>query len=712
MAHNYGNPQSEEETKETKDFIEEALEKFKLAADAESKMREAGIGDLKFSLGDQWDSNTEKARLADNRPVLIINQITKFIRHVTNQQKQNRPGITVNPTTGGATSESAEILQGIIRNIENSSEAKTAYDHGFEMMARATYGYWRVVADYVDEGDNLDQELRIKRILNPFTVYFDPHCDEIDYSDADFAFVVEDMKKSDFKLQYPKADTANSSEEGLSSEGDTRAGWITEQTVRVAEYFYVEEENVTLYKLGNGDVQTEEPSEGLLVKLGLADSDVTEHTKIKRNVKWAKITAIEVLDKKDIAVKYIPIIPIVGDEYDVDGERRRIGMVTDAKDPQRMVNYQSSAAVEASALAPRAPFIVAWQQIEGFEKYWENLNTETRAYLVYNHVDTQTGTPLPPPTRNVAEPPIQAMMALLQQSRNDLMDVFGIYQPGLGDYGREESGKAILARQSQSDIANANYVEKFALAIRLTGKIILDWIPHIYDTPRVLKILKPDMTSDDAVIYKGSNQKEKAEEMKQTLSIGRALDVSAGKYDVTVSMGQSFQTRMKEASEAMLELMKVYPQAAPLIGDLFVKNLDIPEGKTISARLKATIPPEILGEEAEGDPKAEAQILKQQVNTLTQQLEQAGQMIQQANETINSKKLELDSKERIAAMQVNLKMLEIAADERMELMKQEGVGNLEVLKANMATGIESIRADVKMQIASLSKADETTSEVT
>ena len=574
------------------------------------------------------------------------------------------------------------------------------------MMARASYGYWRVVADYVDDGDNLYQELRIKRILNPFTVYFDPHCLEIDYSDADFAFVVEDLKKADFKLQYPEADSANTSMEGLSSEGDTRAGWITEETIRVAEYFYVEEENVTLYKLGNGDVQTEKPSEGLLVKLGLAESGVTKHTKIKRNVKWAMITAIEVLEKEDIAVKYIPIIPIVGDEYDVDGERRRIGMVTDAKDPQRMVNYQSSAAVEASALAPKAPFIVAWQQIEGFDKYWDNLNTENRAYLPYNHIDLQTGTPLPPPTRNVAEPPIQAMMALLQQSRNDLMDVFGIYQPGLGDYGREESGKAILARQSQSDIANANYVEKFALAIRLTGKIILDWIPHVYDSVRVLKILKPDMTSDDAVVFKGPNQKDQAKEMQDTLNIQRALDVSAGKYDVTVSMGQSFQTRMKEASEAMLELMKVYPQAAPLIADLFVKNLDIPEGKTISARLKATIPPEILGEEAKDDPKAEAQILKQQVDQLTQQLEQASQMVQQMNETINSKKMDLDSKERIAAMKANVDMLEITAKEKLELMRQEGVGNMEILKAHIDASSERLKADLQMQIAQLSKEDE------
>ena len=654
-------------------FLEAAMQRFRLASDAEADIRQKSLDDLRFSIGDQWPINTKANRDRDRRPCLVLNRIPQFIRHVTNEQRQQRPSIQINPRGGDATVESAQILQGMVRHIEISSEAKIAYDHAFDMMCRIGFGYFRVRTDYSADADDIEQDIFIERIKNPFSVYIDPFANEADYSDAKWAFIVEDLSEKQFKLEHPDSEFAAMSLNDFTNIGNKMPGWATAETIRVAEYYYVEEKKEVLYVMSDGGVARSLEERQLMEGIGLQVVD--EHEKIKRNIKWAKITAMDVLETNDWAGRYIPIVPVIGEDVDVDGKRHISGMVRNAKDPQRMLNYWASHATEAVALAPKAPFIAAEGQIEGHEPIWENANRGNYSVLPYKPVEL-SGRALPPPQRQTAEPAIQAILAMQGKSEDDLKATMGIYDDSLGERGVSQSGRAILARQRQSNIATLNYADNLARSIGFCARIVVDLIPHIYDTPRILRIVNPDSTGGNVVVFKGQGQQEAAQQM-QTEKIRRAFDVSAGRYDVTISVGPSFQSRRQEAVASQLEFLKVYPEAGPLIADLVAGNMDWPGAEEVAKRLKKALPPNMQEGGEDQEPEVQLQQMQAKFMQIEQMNEQLTQALKESTETIRTKKMELESKERIAERDNENKLV-------LAKMQESGAGALAMLQASLS----------------------------
>lgn len=650
-----------DEKQRTAEFLAKACERFKQAAEAESQIRRESLDDLRFSIGEQWPGLIKASRQLDKRPCLTINRLPQFFRQVTNEQRQARPAIQINPVGDGATIETAETLQGIVRHIERNSEAEIGYDHAFEMMVRIGFGYFRVVTDYVQDG-SFEQEIQIKRIKNPFTVYFDPNCSDPDYSDAKWAFVIEDVPRETFKEQFPHSEAATLAE--FASVGDRAPGWLSKETVRIAEYFYVTEERKTLYQLDDGRKVFSLP-EGAMA--------VSEREQVVRRVNWAKITALDILDENIWPGRWIPIIPVLGDDMDVDGKRHLSGLVRNAKDAQRMSNYWKSAATEVIALAPRNPHVGVEGQFEGHEEKWREANVRNYAYLEYKAVSV-SGQPAPRPQRQTFEPPIQAMVMMIRDADNDLKATTGIYDASLGESGPETSGKAILARQKQSDVANLNYSDNMARSIRFAGKIILDLIPKIYDVPRIQRIVNPDNSVKYVVIHRGAEQAQAAQGMLSD-SVKRIFDIGVGRYDVTVSVGASYQSKRMEAATSMIEFIKAFPQSGAVIADLLAKNMDWPGSQQIADRLKKMLPPN-LQEGEDGDPRMELQKAKAQLQALSQQHELLTKALQESTEVIKTKKMELESKERIAAMDNQTKLALAEAQAQRE-------GALELLRAQM-----------------------------
>ncbi|KKK43854.1 hypothetical protein LCGC14_3167850, partial [marine sediment metagenome] len=333
-------------------------------------------------------------------------------------------------------------------------------------------------------------------------------------------------------------------------------------------YLYVEEEKYSLYQLPDGTLVSDQPGnmEG-----------VREHQKTRRRVRWAKISAVDILEERDWPGQWIPIVAVLGDDVDVDGKRVLSGMVRNAKDPQRAYNYWISAATEMIALAPKAPWVMAEGQAEGHETQWEESNRRNVPALLYKQVDT-AGKPAPVPQRNTVEPPIQAMAAMIGQANNDLNATTGIDDPSLGRRGPEQSGKAILARQNAADLNTLNYVDNLSRSMRFTGRMLVDLIRHILDTVRIQRIVNPDNSIDNVITYNGEQQAEEANSMKSE-AIKRVLDVGVGKYDISISVGPSFQTKRQEAVASQLEFLKVAPNMASAFMDLVLRNMDWPGSK-------------------------------------------------------------------------------------------------------------------------------------
>lgn len=643
-----------------KEILRVARERFLLAVEAESKIRKDALDDLEFRAGNQWPDEVKNERERDARPCLTINRVPQFIRQITNDQRQNRPSIKVSPVDDKADVDTAKIHQGLIRHIEYNSSADIAYDTAFEGAVTKGFGFFRIITDYVNPM-SFEQEILIKRIRNSFSVYLDPTSKEPDGSDTNWGFVFEDVPKDDFKAEYKDAELSNMQD--WKSIGDNSDGWITDETVRVAEYFYKEFKQVDLVLLSNGEVLEKDKLPSIL-PFGV--SITSERTANVPVIKWCKINGIDVLEEREWPGRWIPIIPVYGDEIDINNERTLEGVVRHAKDSQRMYNYWASTETETITLAPKAPFIVAEGQItKEYEPLWKSANRKNHAYLPYKPTSL-AGQPVGAPQRNVFEPPVQAITNARMQAADDLKATTGIYDSALGAQSREVSGVAIRGRQAQSQTSNFHFIDNLTRSMRHAGRVILDLIPKIYDTARTARIIGED----------GEQQIVKINEFFEHQGQQKIYDLGAGKYDVTVETGPSYATKRQEALASMLDLTRSYPQITQFAGDLMVKNMDWPGASEIAERLKKTLPPGIADDKDDKKPQVPPEI-QNQMAQMNQMIEQLTHHLNEANDKIKTKSIELESRERI-------EFAKIEADMKKEMAKLQGQAAILTYKEELA----------------------------
>lgn len=589
--------------------INEAIKFWRLVNDADSTNRAEALNDIKFAAGDQWPVEIQNSRNLESRPCLTINKIDAYIRQVTNQQRMQRPRIKVHPVNNLADYKIAQVIEGITRHIEVNSNADTAYDTAFDYAVRMGWGYWRVNTRYVSE-NSFDQEIYIDTIDNPFTVYFDPNSILPDGSDAERCLITTVMDKKIFRENYPGADDGANFQQR--STGDDTAAWITKEDIRVAEFFYIERERAKLYLLSDGTS-------------GFADSDnffarveaagltvVDERDSFRKAVKWIKCTAMEVLEEKTMAGKYIPVVPCYGAQVIVDDKRKKYGLVRFAKDPQRMYNFWRTSMTESVALAPKAKWLLAEGQDEGHENEWAMANIKSTPVLRYKQKDIE-GQPAPAPTRLQPEPPPTGIMEAAGAISADLQMVLGVLDPNQLPSGNI-SGKALQGQQNQVDLSNFHFYDNMTRSIRHTGKIILDLIPKIYDTQRVMRIIgsdgQPDMTT-----------------INEQNEIGEVLnDVTVGEYDVVMDTGPGFQTKRQQAVESMMPLLTGNAELFNIAGDLVFRNMDFPGADVIADRLAAMNPLAQIDEKSDIPPEIQMRLAQSQqsIEQLQQQLQAAG----------------------------------------------------------------------------------------
>lgn len=553
------------------DVLKDAEEAFKAAVDAESENRAAALADVRFArLGEQWPDKVRQERERDGRPCLTINRLPAFCRQVVNDARQNRPQIVVSGVDSQADPKTAEILSGVIRHIERNSDADVAYDTAIEWAVYGGFGYWTVDADYASD-DGFEQELFLRRAANPFAIYGDPDSEAADSSDWTRAFQVSTITEDAFRESYGKREMQSWGNAAL---GDDEAA---QGHVRIAKYWQVTREPKTLVLLSNGAVVSEDELTAdrlaMMQAMGIAPTERTRKVQ-QSKVRYHILSGAEELDSGEWKGRYIPIVPVYGDEVNIEGKRHLRSLIRDAIDPARMFNYWRTVSTELVALAPRAPYIGPKGSFKTDAKKWQTANTQNWPYIEYDFVTNQ-----PPPQRQpFTGPPAGALQEALNAS-DDMKSIMGIYDASLGARSNETSGRAIMARQREGDVSTFHFVDNLSRAIRHTGRILLDLIPKYYDTERVIRIIGQDETPQQVTINTEA-------ENPQTGEVERIFDLSVGRYDVAVKAGPSFTTQREEAAAQMTELVRAFPDAAPVIGDLIAKNLDWPGADEIAERLK------------------------------------------------------------------------------------------------------------------------------
>jgi len=595
--------------------IDDAKQFLKLAADADSNNRAEALEDLKFAAGDQWPVEIQNSRSLEARPCLTINKLDAYCRQVTNQQRQARPRIKVHGMNSEADAKVAEVLTGICRHIEVNSDADTAYDEAFDYAVRMGWGYWRVVTDYVRE-DSFDQEIFIRPVRNPFTVYFDPNSVLPDGSDAERAMITEVIPKTTFRKMYPTADDGSFNARGT---GDAQAEWVMKEDIRIAEYFYTEREEATLLQLSDGTTLYEDEltleAEALMEQAQVTIVD--KRKTLRKRIKWMKCTGMEVLEERTWPGRFIPIIPVYANQLTVESKRKKFGLVRMAKDAQKMYNFWQTSLTETVALAPKAKWLLAEGQDEGHENEWAQANIKAFPVLRYKQTDID-GRVAPVPSRVSPETIPAGIMAASESINKDLQAVLGIVDPNQLPQGNI-SGKALLGQQQQIDLNNYHYFDNLTRSIKHTGKIILDLVPVIYSGERVLRIIGDDGRPDMVTV----NERN---------AVGEVInDVTVGEYDVVMDTGPGYNSKRIEAVNAMVEMTAGNQQLFDVVGDLIFRNMDFPGADTIADRLATINPLAQIDEKSDIPPQVQMRLAQaqQQMQQMQQQMQQMQTFIQQ-----------------------------------------------------------------------------------
>jgi len=613
------------------DDMQQVRDDFQRAVENETYARARYLDDIKFANADtfngyQWNPQTMADRELAKKACITVNKTRQHNLIIINDAKMNKPGIKVIPTGNGATFEAAQAWMSLFRYIEYHSKAPDHYNVATTTQVQGGIGYLRVLTEYANDR-SFDQDIRITSIPNPLMVYIDPDAKEPDKSDARYCFIYEDLPNAEFRKRYARYAKEF---EGTSPLGMNK-DWVNEDHTRVCEYYTLVEKADTLVYVvdpesGEATVSLESEYRKLAkagknskAVLALLDEPTTRKRPVTtKHFEWWLVLGEKVVEKKIWPCKYIPIIPVVGEETIIEGQLDRKGHTRALRDPQNMYNFYASEAVTYGALQTKTPWILPVEAVEGFEDLWGSANLLNQAYLPYNALG-EDGEKLPPPQR--IEPPVPLPLALkgMELAIQDMQMVSGQWENQMGQQGNERTGAAIEGRQRQSDKATYHFVENLAIAIRQVGRVILDLAPKIYDTRRVFMMLGDDnapfaITSDPAA------QQAYAQEMNEAQQVvARIFNPQIGEYDVQADVGPGFATKRQQAFEAFSLILTQNPQLTAVIGDILLQAGDFPYADKAAERLRNMVPPQALGK----GPSQQEQALAQQVQLLQQQLKAA-----------------------------------------------------------------------------------------
>tara|TARA_R110000850_G_scaffold245205_2_gene370038 strand:+ start:970 stop:3087 length:2118 start_codon:yes stop_codon:yes gene_type:complete len=560
----------------------EAIKRFETIMSRERDQRALAVEDAKFAHtpNGQWDESAITKR--QDRPRYTINRVAGAIDQLVGDRRQNQTDIKVRPIGGGADVELAKIYNGLIRNIQGLSKAENAYDMAYDELVTGGYGGWRVLTEYADD-DSFEQDIRIHTIDSASTsLFFDPAAKAYDKRDSKFAFLTTMMPVDDFKAAYPDEPEVSFDQERFNA--SLCSSWYSTDTVRVAEYWVKIPITRNIAFLSDGRIIDIDEERSVLDELALEGITIQNQRKVKSHkVVMYKVSGSSILEgPSDWAGKYIPLIPAFGKVARIEGKEYVRGLVRNAKDPNRIYNYTVSSEIETTALTPKDPYWMTVNQAKGQEAALRTFNTRNQPFMLYTADPAAPG----PPQRTGA-PSVQA--AMIGQRQNAALDIYattGIEPASLGNSPELKSGKAILAQQKMGDRGSFVYSDNLNKSIEYTGEILVDLIPRIMDTDRVIRILNIDGTSEEVKIGKGLAKFNQTITDTQTGKEEIVYDLSRGKYDVVVSTGASFSSQRQESAQQLIDLTANNPAFAAIATDLIAKNLDILESDELTKRVR------------------------------------------------------------------------------------------------------------------------------
>ncbi|MEO8128356.1 MAG: portal protein [Bryobacteraceae bacterium] len=647
-------PKAPSDFEDAEEFLHFMRTTYDKDLESDKKNRDEMVMDARFMSGDQWDSAVKQRRDDLSKPTLTINRMPAYVAQLVGNRRMNDVGIKVIPDMGG-TKKIADIREGLIRSIQKISRAQYAYDKAFEQQVIGGLGNFQVHLDYA-QNDVFEQDIRIVAIPNPLAVVWDQGHVDPSGSDAAHVFVTDRMSRRDFKKKYPDA---NATDWSAGDSSTSSYGWDTSDSVQVVSFWRMRTRQRVLAMMNDSSVQdvTDIPEEQWFDLVADDENGAPVVRDVSRRYAQMYLcTSQDILNGPyELPITRVPVFRVPGWELFIEGDRIRWGLLRFLRDPQKLHNYWRSTIAEKLVGAPKAKWVATAEALEGREDAWRKSHLDEDPVLLWN------GDSGSPPVR---VPPMEMEAALIDQAgvaSQDMRDVSNVHEASLGMQSNEVSGKAISARQRVSELGSVIYQDNLNTAIEEAGLVINQLIPFVYDTPRIIKVLGPDMVTEKQVKinYSGDPESE---------------DISVGKYAVTVTTGPSYTTRRVEAREEMMAMVNSMPQTMAVAADKIVEAQDWPGADEIARRLRTQLPPGMI---SETDLSEEEQKAAQQQQQAAQQQDELKQLLFQLQVA--------EGKAKIA--------VEEAKAAESQARARESMANADLAEARTKVALASIETD-------------------
>ncbi len=702
-------------------IIAEARERWQRCDEHEEKQRKRILAAKEFRAGNQWDPDILAARQGKNaiqgvaaeppKPCLTMDRLSQPVRQVSNQIKTSNFSISVTPNGHGADDDTAAIIKGFLRRTQNKAKDEKPIEWAAEDAIVGGLGWFRLRTDYVDSNPDpdagievFDQEPVIERIPNNLSVYDDPSAVKPTRIDSLYRFITEDIAKEEFKKRWPWADTRGLDD--FMASGDKKmASWVTQDIIRIAEYWRVTHEYELWVALADGSTRQlpyKHGKERLKVPDDVDGVQVEAHRVIPRpKVEGKKINAIQVLEELPWTGSWIPTIPILGEEMNVDGDIILRGMISEAMDAQRMVNWTYSEGISILSLATKSDMMVPADAVANYADIWKTRNTQNHGYMPYDQYDA-SGRQLNEPVRTQGEPAnLQAAVEMMRISEDGIKAITGYYDSGLGATdNRTLSGRAKQAEIQQSELGAANYGAGVMMALVCLDNMIVEILPKITRPGQVLHILGADDKTDKVIV--GQHFKKEGGEVipltpeeAQSLGPGVAqfFDPGKGRYAITAKIEKGSATKREEGAAALGELIPhLPPEMAAVATPDYVEQLDFEGSHGIAEKLRRALPPQLQDKPEDGSIPPQVQA---QMQALTGQLQEAQQKI-----AVDGAKEEVKQKGMLQKAQIDADVEKFKADLQIKLQAMKDATSIEVARISAkAQHIDTIAGMTEEAIA-------------
>lgn len=584
-----------------------------------------------------------------NRPRYTFDSANPIVDDIMGEMLQSEFDIRVVPAGDLANRDIARYFEGIIRNIENISNARFTYDAAARIMVGTGFAAWRVATDYRKE-ISFNQDLIIEPVADAQnSLWFDPGAKLQTMEDAGFAWLLNSLTMRQYEEMYPKGSKLSVSND-ISKQVYS---YKKSNEVIIAEYFYKKTKKKKLLYLSNGqtvpDDEDFQRNKDELTRMGI---EVVKDRTLETDVVYKRCFdgGDWLEDSKETPFAYIPIVPVYGNFRISENKVIYWGAIEKIMDAQRVINYSESKKIEEGALAPRGKYWATKDQAVSADvrRGLRTLNLNSDPVQFYDHAEGQ-----PPPFYQGAPNSNPNLVETTQSAMQFIQRTSGTYDEARGTAPAQRSGTAIDLLQAKSDNPKRKWFTAVEIALAHTARILIDAIPKVYDTPQEMQLINQDGSLDKLNIL----QPQKDEKGREY----RAPDLSIGRYNVTVTAGPAFHSRQQETVAAINELAQIDPSILQIGGDILLNNIDSPGVDKIAERkrlqmLQAGLIPQ---EQMTDEEKAKVAQAQQQGNQPSP-IDQANLMIAQATaQDIQGKNQERGLRLQLEQQKIQLKQMEL-----------------------------------------------------